>query len=532
MSLYAINDTTLTALGDAIRGKTEDWIYLDAPTSAPFEFTLDTRTAEVGEYTGLYTRYFIDMDLREILGDKFDVTDNLYLECSYEAHQGDTTTPLYYNISFAQIETVGSSSERSSTLVYAEGSAPVAGTTTKTQEALFSVYPCRRFSAYINKSLAQNRPDWYLVAHCKLWPLSKTDKFIEKNTMTPLEMAEAIEALNIPDINPIILTGNCSYACCGVLASQFIDAYGDKISTSDITHSSSMFYGGQCEVIPFEINFKSGTAIDMASMFNNNAKLQRLPKINNAMPSGMQNFCSSCNYLQEVPEDYGADWDWSQIDNATSGYAGSRANTFAYCGGLRKLPMKFLEHGNPVCNYSYSIYNCLAQYCYALDEIVGLPIPHAQAGWTSNAFSYAFDNCSHAQRFTFKTAEDGSPIVVNWKNQVINLANYFGYSASYQLSNITRYSGITADKEVKNDATYQALKNDPDWFTGDVNYSRYNHDSAVETINSLPDCSATGTNTIKFKGASGALTDGGAINTLTEEEIAVAAAKGWTVTLS
>ena len=67
-------------------------------------------------------------------------------------------------------------------------------------------------------------------------------------------------------------------------------------------------------------------------------------------------------------------------------------------------------------------------------------------------------------------------------------------------------------------------------------YSRYNHDSAVETINSLPDtseylASAGGTNTIKFKGVAGMKTDGGAINTLTEEEIAVAAAKGWTVSL-
>lgn len=66
--------------------------------------------------------------------------------------------------------------------------------------------------------------------------------------------------------------------------------------------------------------------------------------------------------------------------------------------------------------------------------------------------------------------------------------------------------------------------------------SVYNHDSAVETINSLPDtsaylASAGGTNTIKFKGDSGSATDGGAINTLTEEEIAVATAKGWTVTL-
>ena len=96
-------------------------------------------------------------------------------------------------------------------------------------------------------------------------------------------------------------------------------------------------------------------------------------------------------------------------------------------------------------------------------------------------------------------------------------------------------SGITADKEVTDDATYQALKNDPDWFTCDIKYSRYNHDSAVRTINSLPDTSAYlatagGTNTIKFKGAAGSATDGGAINTLTSEEIAVATAKGWTVT--
>ena len=101
---------------------------------------------------------------------------------------------------------------------------------------------------------------------------------------------------------------------------------------------------------------------------------------------------------------------------------------------------------------------------------------------------------------------------------------------------ITNYSsGITADKLVTDDTTYQALKNDPDWFSTKVEYSRYNHDSAVNTINSLPDTSAYlatagGTNTIKFKGAAGSKTDGGAINTLTEAEIAVATAKGWTVT--
>ena len=64
--------------------------------------------------------------------------------------------------------------------------------------------------------------------------------------------------------------------------------------------------------------------------------------------------------------------------------------------------------------------------------------------------------------------------------------------------------------------------------------SVYNHDSAVETINSLPDTSAFlaeagGTNTIIFYRDQGANTDGGAIGNLTAEEIAVAAAKGWTV---
>jgi hypothetical protein len=47
-------------------------------------------------------------------------------------------------------------------------------------------------------------------------------------------------------------------------------------------------------------------------------------------------------------------------------------------------------------------------------------------------------------------------------------------------------NGLTADKEVKDADTYQALKNDPNWWTKDINYSRYNHDSAVRTISSLP----------------------------------------------
>jgi hypothetical protein len=160
-------------------------------------------------------------------------------------------------------------------------------------------------------------------------------------------------------------------------------------------------------------------------------------------------------------------------------------------------------------------------------------MPYISATWATNAFTGFGLNCYRVQNITFET-NAGEPIAVNWKAQTIDLSKNVGWGLSSGM--IVNYnSGITVDKEVKDDATYQALKNDPDWFSINVAYSRYNHDSAVATINSLPDASAYlatagGTNTIKFKGNAGSLTDGGAINTLTEEEIAVATNKGWTIT--
>ena len=166
----------------------------------------------------------------------------------------------------------------------------------------------------------------------------------------------------------------------------------------------------------------------------------------------------------------------------------------------------------------------------SLDEVVDLPVLKT-SNPTNNGFSEGFGQCYRIKEMTFKTGIDSAPRADSgWKNQTIDLSQYVGYAPNE--FGITGYnSGITADKEVTDDASYQVLKNDPGWWTRNVAYSRYNHNSAVNTINSLPDCAAFGTNTIKFKGESGSATDGGAINTLTTEEIAVATAKGWTVTL-
>jgi hypothetical protein len=130
--------------------------------------------------------------------------------------------------------------------------------------------------------------------------------------------------------------------------------------------------------------------------------------------------------------------------------------------------------------------------------------------------------------------ENGKPYEVELGKQTLDFSYVGNFSANSNYSSMIGKE-LKFEKMIKDDATYQALKDDDEAWSIKTEYSFYNHDSAVETINSLPDTSAflatqAGmTNTIKFKGTMGSLTDGGAINTLTEEEIAVATAKGWTV---
>lgn len=341
-----------------------------------------------------------------------------------------------------------------------------------------------------------------------------------------------------PPESAFVLSGDCSYRFANGGWNWFINEYGDKISTRDITDASNMFYYFNMENIPFELNFKSNNEININYLFFNCQKLTTIPKINNCQPYSLKNLFYNCYRLRYLPDDIENWFDWSKIDATTYPYTYSASYMFNNCYSLRKIPLGMIRHVNRAITYNNSIYYNGFSYCYSLDEIINIPSYYNLNTWTGNAFNGTFDSCSRIKNMTFALQEDGTPYTTSWKSQTINLSNYVGYAHQSYASNITGYnSGITADKQVSDDATYQALKDDPDWFSCDINYSRYNHNSAVNTINSLPDTSAYlatagGTNTIKFSGASGSKTDGGAINTLTEEEIAVATAKGWTVSLS
>lgn len=216
---------------------------------------------------------------------------------------------------------------------------------------------------------------------------------------------------------------------------------------------------------------------------------------------------------------------------------------------------------------SYHDYSSTPSYdIYGFDyvkELKNIPIPYRNTkAITSkiNFFGYSGAYFPNTNSITFAT-NNGEPYKVNWKNQIIDLAGRIGhtdrnynhghekYAQGYWKEKNNVFYETTDLEQAK--LNYNKLKSQDNWFSwstkkgtyeGKSNvyysslFSRYNHDSAVETINSLPDtseylASAGGTNTIKFTGIQGALTDGGAINTLTEQEIAVATEKGWTVSM-
>lgn len=313
--------------------------------------------------------------------------------------------------------------------------------------------------------------------------------------------------------------------------------------------STEMFVSNRyLESFPIELVFESGNG-PIDSFFKGCFALKELPVMrtidgskivlgnNYAVPSGTsykymscKDVFNYCNNLEEIPL---ADWSWG---------GGEMSYMFQYCKRVRDLDFTdFISGANDLARVAFN-YQYTFRGCVDVDEITGLKFPSYDTGHhlvgATNPFANTFDYCYRLKKLTFEP------------NQIVNLENESGSSSFTPVIDLTMCVGATegttastsahypdffderTDKEVSDVATYEALKNDPDWWTRSAQYSRYNHDSAVETINSLPTISVRGgTATIKFQGDYGTYTDGGAISTLTEEEIAVATAKGWTVSL-
>lgn len=207
-------------------------------------------------------------------------------------------------------------------------------------------------------------------------------------------------------------------------------------------------------------------------------------------------------------------------------------NLFSESGYLRSInftnsPQRYFGGSNA------TLYGGAFYHCFDLDSIEDLYTT------LQTNFIGAFDNCSHLAKLTFKTV---SP--TNAKNPYsssdidLSTVGYYTNVSEGYIDNSALHFGNTpllakslvrknAAKEITNATTYAKLKNDPDAWTTNVAYSRYNKTSAKETLTSLPYIEET--HTIKFNGEAGSATDGGAIKNLTSSEIAAATAKKWTV---
>lgn len=353
-------------------------------------------------------------------------------------------------------------------------------------------------------------------------------------TYKPSEMAAAITAISgggggsdVP-AEALAFSGDCSYLFYNNNWNWFWNTYKNSITTSDMTGAASMFHTFYSAASSVVLNFRANYDVRTDNMFYHCSN-KVVSKIVNLKP----------NSMKSMFQDYGAttlpEFENLNMSGIQASTSGDCISMFQYCKRLRSIPEDFLKQFYTSSNsyYSSHFYNEFSN-CWALDEIKGLRTSTGSK-ITGNCFSDTFTRCYRVKDIIFATQEDGTPYAANMKSQNIKLNRYVGYFSMY--SDGYGGAGLPESAAIKDAETYATNKNNPDSWTAMPEYSRYNHTSAVNTINSLPDTSAFlaangGTNTITFLPTSGSLTDGGAVETLTEEEIAVAAARGWTVAYS
>lgn len=303
----------------------------------------------------------------------------------------------------------------------------------------------------------------------------------------------------IPTAEDLTFTNDCSSLFYYGRFSWVLEHYTSLFSFSNIQNAGSCFYALKTNAdltnLTFYMNNKGWNNI-LNDMFAY-SKLSHLPHIVGKVDECSEIFRSYS--MESIPDNFFDDF----IFQKPNSYIDC-TSIFSGCKNLTKVPslkaFKQLQSTRVPSSAYYNFYYNLFYDCNKLQEIRDLPIVYGiNSAVKENLFNSTVSSTYKLSSFTFEPNQ-----IARLSNQVLNFQTTgweYGYPQAERIKN-----------------------------------SVYNHDSAVETINSLPDTSAFlaeagGTNTIKFYSDQGANTEGGAIGNLTAEEIAVAAAKGWTVAL-
>ena len=347
------------------------------------------------------------------------------------------------------------------------------------------------------------------------------------DTYTPAEMATAISSIETgggggPTAEDLTFTGDLSYFNYYGRMGKLIKKYGSQMSFNSVSSLYRAFQGNDTLNSDFSnwtINLSNQASL--SNTFSYTSSITKFPKI----AGGSIKNCPNMFYQfggENTPDDLFSNTTFN-LTSSSNDYGGIFRESYY----LKKVPLWFSNMAFTRANFTMSAYanpySVCFQYCRRLNEIT-LPLILSPVNLESNAFINTFEEVNSARKIVFAPSPESGNESCNWKRQVIDLTKHVGY-----------IDGSIGDssKKIYNATTYAALKNDPDAWTDTLEYSFYNHDSALETLNSLPftgnSASQSSPNIIKFKGESGSATDGGAINTLTTAEIAQAANRCWSV---
>ena len=266
----------------------------------------------------------------------------------------------------------------------------------------------------------------------------------------------------------------------------------------------------------------------LESAFSGCKNLTELPIFSTAPYNGtignLRYMFSNCYSITQIPSGYLSNQAIALNQYDTDTFNG----IFQNCVRLEEMnDGSFLQYGK---NYSSMFKNCCS-----LRKLEGIVLKDFEIKTVTNQFSGTFDNCAMLSSLIFSTSGD-----YKMQSQTIDLTTC-GYSTDkdgkYKFGSYTFQLPIA--KGVFNENTYERLKNTEDYWTNQVAYSKYDRQSAIATINSLPDTKkylnsepSAYPNKIKFKkGAGSAKGDLYNMSNLTDEEKGVAFDKGWTVEL-
>lgn len=350
------------------------------------------------------------------------------------------------------------------------------------------------------------------------------------DTYLPSEMPAAINSITTGggasgDVKPFLaMPYRCDYLFTYNRLKTTFEPYKDELDWSRAVHLQNMFYQCSGDWTDWRIEISNA----MGWNIFNYAKGIKFPhlKITSYESNGaLEIFRDSCG------PDRAGDLTVHNVELAPI-TPGRSARGFMEYSGLRFVPNSlytFVGHNDTYTGtlsssqtnpYEYMFYGA-----HAVEEILNVPL------WTATTMSsnssMLGDNY-RLRRFTFETQPNGTPYSCpNWQNISLNFTKCYGYTPSYSGNGWGQ--GFTGAKLIRDADTYASLKNDPERCTEMAEYSDYGHNSAVETIKSLPYVKS---GTVRLLGKSGSLTDQGACSNLTDSEIAIATSKGWTVAIS